>query len=53
MSEEGENTPKQEMRMANIWVQAAAGVDAEALFKKIKEIETSQPDYNLAWDGKT
>eukprot|EP00571_Detonula_confervacea_P010476 CAMPEP_0172305166 /NCGR_PEP_ID=MMETSP1058-20130122/6492_1 /TAXON_ID=83371 /ORGANISM="Detonula confervacea, Strain CCMP 353" /LENGTH=100 /DNA_ID=CAMNT_0013016669 /DNA_START=54 /DNA_END=356 /DNA_ORIENTATION=+ len=49
---EVEETPAQVLRMANIWVKAADGVDPEALFTKIKAIETSQPDYNLKWDDK-
>ena len=44
--------PEQERRMASIWVKPAAGVDAAALYPKIKEAvgATSDPDYDLRWD---
>jgi hypothetical protein len=51
MAEEGEEAPQQERRMANIWIKPVAGVDAEALFTKIKEtVVVSDPEYNLQWD---
>jgi hypothetical protein len=43
---------EQERRMANIWIKPVDGVDPEALFKKITETVTTQPDYNLKWDDK-
>ena len=56
MSEEGEAAaPEQERRMASIWVKPKAGVDAAALFPKIKEAvgETSDATFNLKWDENT
>ena len=52
MSEEGEEAPQQERRMANIWIKAADGVDPTSLFAKIKETvgETSDAANNLKWD---
>eukprot|EP00579_Thalassiosira_antarctica_P001849 CAMPEP_0201871022 /NCGR_PEP_ID=MMETSP0902-20130614/4012_1 /ASSEMBLY_ACC=CAM_ASM_000551 /TAXON_ID=420261 /ORGANISM="Thalassiosira antarctica, Strain CCMP982" /LENGTH=100 /DNA_ID=CAMNT_0048396857 /DNA_START=40 /DNA_END=342 /DNA_ORIENTATION=+ len=53
MSEEAAEPAPQERRMANIWIKPVDGVDAEALFAKIKaDIVTSDPEYNLQWDEK-
>ena len=46
MSEE----QQQERRVVNITVKPCDGVDPEALYKKIKETITSQPEYKLKWE---
>jgi hypothetical protein len=48
MSDKEEEVPQR--RMANIWIQPKAGVDAEALFKKITTTVVSQPEYKIQWD---
>lgn len=48
MSEEQQS----ERRVVHIKVTPEAGVDPEALYTKIKETITSQPEYKLVWDDK-
>mmetsp|Transcript_39591 Transcript_39591/g.95206 ORF Transcript_39591/g.95206 Transcript_39591/m.95206 type:complete len:99 (-) Transcript_39591:190-486(-) len=48
MSDQEES--KEERRMVAIAIRPCAGVDAHALYEKIKKDITSQPEYKLKWD---
>jgi hypothetical protein len=52
MPEGEEEAPKEERRMVAIIVKPVAGVDPQALYAKMKETITSQPEYKLKWDEK-
>ena len=42
---------KEERRMVAIAIRPCPGIDAEALYEKIKTEITSQPEYKLKWDA--
>mmetsp|Transcript_2607 Transcript_2607/g.3838 ORF Transcript_2607/g.3838 Transcript_2607/m.3838 type:complete len:98 (-) Transcript_2607:122-415(-) len=45
-----EEKPQEERRMVAISIRPCDGVDAAALYEKIKKEITSQPEYKLKWD---
>ena len=51
MSEDNkEEKPQESRRVVNIWVKPKAGIECEALWKKMTSDIKSQPDYKLKWD---
>ena len=50
MSEQKSEELKEERRMVAIAIRPCPGVDAAALYTKIKAEITSQPEYKLKWD---
>ena len=50
MSEEKSEELKEERRMVAIAIRPCPGVDAAALYAKIKAEITSKPEYKLKWD---
>lgn len=50
MSDENQETVKEERRMVAISITPCPNVDPAALYDKIKSEITSQPEYKLKWD---
>lgn len=51
MSDKEEEKPQEPARrVVNIWVKPKAGIECDALWKKMTTDIKSQPDYKLKWD---